>query len=415
MKQYENDFCMKQFKPAIAIMAALVIVIVGWTLWRLCPGSFITYTPVPAKAQGPALAAAKTPSAPPIDVNTKMTHPDWGNCNKCHVTTGAAAPVSKVMAGPPVYMSQKATHKYWGNCMLCHKVLDGWQPNGKFVEAKPGAAPAQAAGFAWLTAESLGLTVQPVTGAMMAKFNLAKEDALLVLEVAPDSLADKAEFKPGDEIVRVEKSPTSSISAFEAALNGADPGADVKFAIYRGKRSRNLIVSLPKDFAPLVAPTPGQAQQGQQRNALAGTPSAIVALAVTASSLDAPLAPQFDNAPFFVLVDQVNRSYRIEANPNSTLPGRGVQTSQLMANLKAGEVIAGGFSQEAGDTLGNLRIVMYPGVTGTAKQVIEIFQAGGLRSAQVVQPLRAPQQGGAVSRPGAPVVSAPGATSVTLF
>jgi predicted Fe-Mo cluster-binding NifX family protein len=412
MKQYENDFCMKQFKPAIAVMAALVVVIVGWTLWRLCPGSFITYTPAPAGARPAMLAAAKTPSGPPIDVKAKMTHPDWGNCNKCHVTTGAAAPVSKVMTGPPILIAQKATHKYWGNCMLCHQVRDGWQANGVYIEPQAVGAPAQAAGLPWLTAESFGLSIQPVTGAMMAKFDLPKEEALLVIDVAPGSLADKAGFKPGDEIVRVGKSPTASVASFEAALNDAGPGDDVKFAVFTGKRSRNIIVSLPKDLAPLFSPPSGAGQ-----DALAGTPSSIVAVAVTGPTLDAPLAQFFDNAPYFVLVDQVNRSFRVEANPNAALPGRGVQTGELMANLKAGEVIAGSFSPEASATLGNLRIVTYPGVTGPAKQVIEIFQAGGLRSAQAASAALAPgAQPRAALAPGTPsrAAAAPGA-NVTLF
>ncbi|MBF0482888.1 MAG: magnetochrome domain-containing protein, partial [Desulfovibrionaceae bacterium] len=354
MKQVEQDFCMRQFKPAIAVLAVLVVVIVGWTLWRVCPGSFVD------AGQGLTPAAAKVASGPPIDVNAKMTHPDWGNCNKCHVTTGAGKPVSKVMTGAPISIAQKATHKYWGNCVLCHVVTDGFQASGQYVA--PGKV-AQAAALNWLTAASLGMNAAPVTEAMMAKFNLAKEEGVLVLDVAPGSIASAAGFAAGDEIVRAGAAPTPTLDAFEAALNNAKPGSDLKFAISRGKTSRNLIASLPENLAALGGGQPAAPQ------AIQGV-SGLVALAALSPGPSSAVAQQFESAPYFVIIDIARRSYRVEANPNAGQASRGIETGQLMANLGVGGAIAGNFGPQALSTLGSLRINAYPGVTG---QVTDIF------------------------------------------
>ena len=242
---------MRQFKPAIVVMAVLVVIIVGWTLWRLCPGSFIVNTPgAPGVAQGPSMgqgnarttspgmliipAAAKSPMTPPIDVTAKQPHSYWGTCNKCHVTTGGGKPVSKVMAGAPISTEQTMMHSYWGNCELCHKVVDGFQPDGTFIDPAqargrgPGRGmgprhgvgpPGQVVALTWLTAKSIGLSIEPVSKAMMQKFGLPEDNALLVLDVAPSSIAQKSGLALGDEIVRIGKSSTKSLEEFESALN----------------------------------------------------------------------------------------------------------------------------------------------------------------------------------------------------
>jgi hypothetical protein len=171
MKNVEYTFCMSQFKPAIAALAVLIVVVIGWTGWhcsreRTMRGNL-------------SLAAVTQPTAPPIAVKDKMLHPYWGNCNKCHVTTGAGKPISKVMAAAPISIKNKMTHQYWGNCLLCHKVVDGFQPGRTHRRAMAAAAN-------MLNARSIGLKVKAVTGAVMRKFGLSNEDGLLILEVAPD-------------------------------------------------------------------------------------------------------------------------------------------------------------------------------------------------------------------------------------
>ncbi|MEE9436319.1 MAG: hypothetical protein V3V37_06510, partial [Candidatus Adiutricales bacterium] len=134
MKQVERDFCMKQFKPAIAVLAFLVIIVLAWTVFHMAgrhkSQARVNFT----------LAAAAAPAASPIKVKDKMLHAYWGNCNKCHITIDAGRPVSKVMAGAPISIKDKMLHEDWGNCLLCHQVIDGFQPQRKARNAKTAAA-----------------------------------------------------------------------------------------------------------------------------------------------------------------------------------------------------------------------------------------------------------------------------------
>jgi len=283
MEQNDNEFCTRQFRPAIAVMVALVIAIVGWTLWRVRTGTVVARTPV-------ALAAAKTPAAPPININTKMLHADWGNCNKCHITTGKPKSSARIMSGPPIAIAQSATHPYWGNCLLCHKVLDGFQPNGAWA----GTTQAQA-----------------------------------------------------------------------AALTTIGPTSQAQLQAH-----------------PFV-PSPGMQAVGVQ------APGLLI-VAASSPSLSAAVAPLFDTGAYFVLIDPQRQVYRIEDNPNAGVAGYGVPTAQLMANLRATGVVAGGFSPAALAMLGSLRIAAYPGVAGTVQDALSAYRTGGLSPAQVVFPVQAP-------------------------
>ncbi|MFH1489787.1 MAG: magnetochrome domain-containing protein, partial [Pseudomonadota bacterium] len=246
MKQDEYTFCMTQFKPAIAVLAVLVVVVLGWTAWH-CAKERIRISHIPFMMGATPAAAALQPTAPPILVKDKMTHPYWGNCSQCHVTTDAGRPVSKVMAGAPLSIKDKMPHKYWGNCLLCHKVIDGLQPQNQTVQAK-------AAALNRLTAGSLGLEIQTVTAATMRQFGLSNEDGALVLDVVPGSAADRSGLRKGDEIIRAGKTRVETIRNFETAINGAKPGSKLKINIYRGKKSRNLILEMPKTLDGALTP-----------------------------------------------------------------------------------------------------------------------------------------------------------------
>ncbi|MBF0396300.1 MAG: PDZ domain-containing protein [Desulfobacterales bacterium] len=238
----EYEFCMSQFKPAIAGITVLLVFVLAWTIWHC--------NKVP-RAGCFQLAAVTKPTAAPaptISVKAKMTHPYWGNCNMCHVTIDAGQPISKVMAGPPISISQKMIHKYWGNCLLCHAVTDGFQ-----APPKANQQMANAAAFNNITAESIGLKIQTVTAALMNDLGLANEDGVLVLSVIPNSIADKAGFKQGDEIVRVGSLKLDTVNDFDTALNTSKPGSTLKMNIYRHKQSRNLLLTIPKNVTAAAA------------------------------------------------------------------------------------------------------------------------------------------------------------------
>jgi len=182
-------------------------------------------------------------AGPPITVSQPMTHEYWGNCNLCHKVTGGFQPpagnnrLAAAQAGPPpIAPGATPTHPDWGPCQNCHQVT-------KAPAAKPGAQPAA---FTALTAASLGLKLQTVTGAQMKQLGLANEDGVLVLEVAPGSLAARAGILAGDELIRVNKSRLDTVADFEAAVATAKAGQILKINLFRGTKSRNIRLALPE-------------------------------------------------------------------------------------------------------------------------------------------------------------------------
>ena len=248
-REREYEFCMSQFKPAIAVLSGLLVVILVWTGWHC--------TRQPHAWANLSLAAAISPTAPPIGLNDKMLHPYWGNCSKCHVTTGVGKPVSQVMTGPPISIQDKMLHDYWGNCLLCHEITDGIPP-----QAKGGALVAAANRF---TAQSVGLELQTVRAATMQKFGLANEDGVLVLSVTPNSPGARSGLEPGDEIVRAGKVRLDTTRDFDTALGDVKPGAKLKLSVFRGKKSRNLFLRVPKGL-PGTQPTPVAATTPMTQN-----------------------------------------------------------------------------------------------------------------------------------------------------
>ncbi len=412
MKKVEYTFCMSQFKPAIAGLAVLIIAVVAWTGWHCSQERSVL-------SRNFSLAAATQPTAPPINVNDKMLHPYWGNCNKCHITRGAGRPVSKVMAGAPISINDKMPHKYWGNCLLCHKVVDGFQA-GRNRQARAAAANR-------LTARSLGLEVQTVTAAMMRQFGLANEDGALVTSVTPGSIAAAAGLMKGDEIIRAGKTRVETINNLDAALNAAKPGKDLKVNIYRGKKQRNLFLRIPKGLATAAATAPmtqnqietlaeqlgvpktrqdvTRALEKQQQAATAANFNyGKVVVAASGPGIDYQVSERFGESPYLIVFDPALNSYKVFANPNANdATGRGVQTAQYAVDLGATGVIAGDFSQNALHSLSALRMTPFGSVVGSVRSALSAYAAGTLvptdTAIRLTQPvLQVPPPGAATGK-----------------
>jgi predicted Fe-Mo cluster-binding NifX family protein len=122
MKQPEFEFCMSQFKVAIAVLAVFILIVLYWAVATCKPERI-------SRQHVLTLAAANAPPASNIPMKAKMTHKYWGNCNMCHITTNVPSkPVSQVFQGPPITVSAPMTHKDWGNCNMCHVVTGGFKP-----------------------------------------------------------------------------------------------------------------------------------------------------------------------------------------------------------------------------------------------------------------------------------------------
>ncbi len=431
-KKVEYEFCMNKFKPLIAALTLMLVIVLLWSGYHCTSGS---------RLHGFNQIAAAKPMGPPIKVRDKMLHPYWGNCNKCHITTNAGKPVSQVMAGPPVAVNDKMLHEYWGNCMLCHTVTGGFQPK-KTAIAKRGQA--QPAAFKRLTAQSIGVKLQTVTAAMMAKFGLANKDGVIVLSVVSGSKADIAGLKNGDEITVVGNKRIEDVTDFETEISKAKPGSKVRLKIYRGNRGRNLFVRMDKTsgqkaMKAVAAPTnqnrierradlaeqnrgaataPRQdnrvdrqkmraiaapmtqnkietlaeqfgvpktekavtdALRRQKNQPVAGNYFGKVAVASSGPGFEYQVSPVFGNSPYFIVYDPATRLGKVIINPNANdLTGRDVQTGQYMVDLGVSNVIAGEFSQNAASTLHTLRVNAYSGLTGSVSDTLKAYSAGRL-------------------------------------
>ncbi|MBF0525147.1 MAG: PDZ domain-containing protein [Deltaproteobacteria bacterium] len=424
MKKTEYNFCMKEFKPAVIGVSALVVVLIAWAVWHC------VQRPNRAMHLSLAAATAAVPSGPPIAVKAKMTHPYWGNCNKCHVTIDAGMPVSKVMTGPPIDVKTKMTHAYWGNCLMCHKVIGGFQ-----AQPQPQA---KAAALNQFNAQSLGLKAESVTAASMRQMGLANEDGALILEVAPNSAAAQAGLQAGDEIVRIDKARVETKPALDNAIQKADPGSQVKITLYRGKKKMSAFVMLPQETVQNVTAAaanipmtqnqietqaeqlgvpktqqsvqnalqrqgrPGantnipmtqnqietqaeqlgvpktqqsvQNAQQQQVRPVANINYGKVAVASAGPGLGYQIYPQFGASPYFIIFDSAQNTYRSVANPGvASAGGRGVQTGQYLVDLGVSNVVAGSFSSNALQGLRTLRVTSYAGVTGTVQDALAAF------------------------------------------
>ena len=448
MKKVTSEFCMTQFKPAIGALAVLIVVVLAWSTWNL------RHHQNQVHHLNLSLSAAVKPPAPNLLVNDKMVHPYWGNCNQCHITTNApVAPVTKVFAGPPISIKQPMTHDYWGNCVLCHQVTDGFRPPGangpkgqvaplKAVAAATPAIPpiaanapnphaemgpcknchtilggngqaggATPAAFNQISATTLGMRVQAVNAAQMHQLGLINEDGILVLAVAPGSIAYQAGIKKGDELIRINKVRLETMADFQTALNQAKPGDPLKVNFYRGKKGRNTFFAIPKNLpqnlnvAAVVTPmtqnqietqaeilgvpkTLQAVQQAQQQaqhqpqpqvRPVAMPAPGIVAVAANGPNLNSPVHHQFGSAPYFILYDQTQNAYQSIGNPNfNDGTGRALQTAQFLADKGVQNVIVGNVSTHGFTSLKNLHMNVYTGATGTASTILDFYNQGKL-------------------------------------
>lgn len=110
---------------------------------------------------------------------------------------------------------------------------------------------------------------------------------------------------------------------------------------------------------------------------IAGEQLGRICIATSGPSMSDGVAPMFDRAPYFLIVDL--GSCNVIANPNvEDRSGVGIQSAQLVVSEGAKVVITNDISVKALEELSRLRIRVYTGVRGTAQQALEWYQAGRL-------------------------------------
>jgi hypothetical protein len=117
------------------------------------------------------------------------------------------------------------------SCIHCHMIGDAQRT----LARERGTLPEQVL-FPYPHPRSQGLILDP------------KERAK-VLRVEKDTPAERAGFRPGDEIVRLEGQPLLSIADVQWVLHRADPeGASLKAEVRRDGRPAEVTLTLPKGW-----------------------------------------------------------------------------------------------------------------------------------------------------------------------
>jgi S1-C subfamily serine protease len=95
----------------------------------------------------------------------------------------------------------------------------------------------------------LGVVPADLTPEIVQRFNLATTTGALVIQVSPDSPADKAGIRAGDIITAFDGQKIAGVTDLLAALRKAQPGQEVGITAQRGKDA--------KTFSAVLADTSG--------------------------------------------------------------------------------------------------------------------------------------------------------------
>jgi serine protease Do len=136
---------------------------------------------------------------------------------------------------PSLTGKYKATLDYEGkvarSCMHCHQVRDAERA---LFRSERKAMP-DAVLYPWPMPDLVGLSLDPQAKAK-------------VTGVAPDSAAEKAGFKVGDEISTLEGQPIISTADVQWVLHSATLPAKLKAEVRRKGRKQSLTLGLDKDW-----------------------------------------------------------------------------------------------------------------------------------------------------------------------
>ncbi|MEI8132948.1 MAG: NifB/NifX family molybdenum-iron cluster-binding protein, partial [Leptolinea sp.] len=120
-------------------------------------------------------------------------------------------------------------------------------------------------------------------------------------------------------------------------------------------------------------------KQNQAKTVAANIYYGKVAIASTGPGLGYSVSPQFGASPYFIVLDPTANSYSVATNPNAGgRAGQDIQTGQYMVDLGVSNVVAGGFTPNAMQALQNMRVNVYPGVTGPVQDAISAYVSGNL-------------------------------------
>ena len=111
------------------------------------------------------------------------------------------------------------------------------------------------------------------------------------------------------------------------------------------------------------------------------TTGPTIAIASDGSTAQSEVAPLFDRAPYYLIVDLGSGSFEAVANPNvNDAIGVGIQSAQLVVDNGASAIITGDLSSEAMNMLTDLNATVVAGASGAVNQAINAYVNGQLTS-----------------------------------
>jgi len=100
-----------------------------------------------------------------------------------------------------------------------------------------------------------------------------------------------------------------------------------------------------------------------------------VAVATAGPDMNSKLAPLFDKASYFIIVGF--GTSKAVPNPNADdIQGAGIQSAHLIVDEGCGAVITKNISLEAMKALNELNVKVYSATSGTASQVVRLYESG---------------------------------------
>ncbi|MBT3235398.1 MAG: PDZ domain-containing protein [Bdellovibrionales bacterium] len=437
MKNETSDFCMKQFKPVVGLVLALLLIVIGWTIYiEMGYGNKAKRASLHhghgAGAQQVAMVKI------PLTYNAIMRHVYRGNrCRKCHTVTGVATPPRPF----PVPIAPKAPmrHPYWGKCVKCHKFTGGATNAVAFlgVAAKP-ATTGPNAGKIPIMIGSVMTHTNYGNNCEMCHF-VPGGDQKPAIPSGPIKWSIPLPHpywgacKKCHPIMKTPGAPVAFVNSrvgkniFGASLITVDPQLARQFNL---PRNDGVLVNgvEPKSFAATIGLLEGdilimidadpitslddlsrglakhqigdrvtmKVTRNKRRTknlkftlkewtAAAADPMNRVGILATGQGLNSPVAHSLVNAPYLIVYEvDIDNFYAI-ANPFKGMPDNKVSSwvsqkhvgSVIVGNIKNGELL--NFNQNG--------IKVFSSVVGSARDAVALFRAGELvekRGTQVV-------------------------------
>jgi serine protease Do len=104
------------------------------------------------------------------------------------------------------------------------------------------AAPAAPEEPAPAAPATVGITAQPLTATTAKRLGIAPDDGVLVVEVAPGSLAAQAGIQPGMVIQEIDRKKITALEDLEAAIAKIDARKGVLLKVWNGRAASYLLL-----------------------------------------------------------------------------------------------------------------------------------------------------------------------------